>query len=301
MRTFIGFGQAQYIGQPQTQPIKLGNIQGQAVPLLFQWISYGASTAKPNINILVDVSRQPCVRLDQIRSVYIDNLGSNNPVYVNFPDTNYTVVAQPNSEGWYPAYTNAREFWVIGEGFFTGSIPQTFIIISNLPIQPSVNVEIAQSVELWKASPTISRGTTIYNSLYGTPALGDQMFASALLDLSVSNAVTGMWGTPYASGFIYITNLQIVLLTAHGSNAGETGALALESTGVGGILINPNFQAPEYPPSNAGEPIQNNLALVNLSGMQIKLDATQTWRLRVSTAVTGGLVQAYSSFTVNPT
>src|SRR5580704_7932466 len=107
MRSFIGFGQANYIGIPETQGIKLAGIKGVVIPLLFQWISYGASTAKPNINVLVNVNNQACIAMDQIRSVYIDNLGSDQPIYVNFPDTNYTIAAKPNSEGWYPAYTNA--------------------------------------------------------------------------------------------------------------------------------------------------------------------------------------------------
>ncbi|MDE2020114.1 MAG: hypothetical protein KGJ13_07250, partial [Patescibacteria group bacterium] len=119
-RNFAGFGQVQYIGTPYVVPIKLAGISGVVCPLRFDWFSYGASSLKPNINVLVNMDVQQCAKMDVIRSVYIDNLGSDNPIYVFFPDTGCTVSAKPNSEGWYPAYTNAKTVWVVGLGFVSG-------------------------------------------------------------------------------------------------------------------------------------------------------------------------------------
>lgn len=299
MRSFLGFGQVPYIGQPQAQSMKLAGIAGVGVPLLFQWISYGA-LSKTNINVLVDISQQPCVKLDQIRSVYIDNLGSNNPIYVNFPDTNYTVVAKPNSEGWYPAYTNKRQCWVIGEGFLAGDLPQTWIILSNIFLAPSVNVEIDQAKNLELASPSISRGTTIYNSALGSPALGDQFFASAIMSVVTAGAVANMWNSPYASGFLYVTSLAINLLNAiTAGSAGINGSIAIESSGAAGILIQPWYfvQGADFEVSS----VTGVQTILNLTDLQIKLDATQSWRVRVivGTALTG-FCQIFSTFTQVP-
>jgi hypothetical protein len=287
MRSFLGFGQSQYIGTPQAAGVKLGGIASVIVPLLLQWISYGASTTNTNVNVLVDLGSKPCDKLDQIRSLYIDNLGSNNPVYVYFPDSGYTVVAKPNSEGWYPVFTNQKTLWVIGEGFLSGDIPQTSIIVCNLFIPPQVNVEIDNAVALWKASPQITRGTTIYNSSLGIPALGDQFFASGQLNLNAGGSV-GLWNTPYADGFLYVTGLN---LNSFGTTGGSV-QVSIESTGVAGVLLAPTWYG--------GAPTAGVSQIVNLSGMQIKLDATQTWRMRLITNIAGGFAQLLSSFTKNP-
>lgn len=294
MRTFIGFGQVPYIGQPQAQAIKLGGIASVAVPLLFQWLSYGASTLVPNINVLVDLSTQPCVKLDQIRSVYIDNLGSDNPIYVFFPDTGYTIVAKPNSEGWYPAYTNARKIWIIGEGFLTGDIPQTWILLSNIFLPPSVNTEIDNAVALWKASPVITRGSTIFNSALGIPALGDQTQQYLLNVNSAANNTLPVFGSPFASGFITLTSISFSLRTAT-VNANLNADVVLESTGISGILYDWRFALVGGATFAPGV-----LPIYSQSGLQIKLDATQTWRLRNPVQLTNGEANVIASYTVGP-
>jgi hypothetical protein len=296
LRTFIGFGQSSYIGIPQSQAIKLSGIAGVAVPLLFQWISYGASTVVPNINVLVDMRTSNCKALDQIRSVYIDNLGSDCPMYVYFPDTAYTVAAKPNSEGWYPVMTNSKVMWVIGEGFFTGDIPQTLIHVSNIPFVPSVNAEIDNAVALWRASPLITRGTSIYSSNLGIPALGDQFFSSGLLDFPSLGDIQNLWNTPKLTGFLYITTLNVNCVFAFMGGNNQLGQIVIESTGVAGILLVPNFYAEK---STVASPSNQPLP-ITLTGIQLKLDATQTWRMRVAVPVDQGKVQAFSSFTYQP-
>lgn len=293
MRSFLGFGQKTYIGVPSAQAIKLGGIASQIVPLNFQWLAYGASTSVPNINVLVDLNGKVCSPLDQIRSIYIDNLGSDCPIYVYFPDSQTTIVAKPNSEGWYPAFTNARVFQVVGEGFLTGSIPQTLVVASNLYIPPSVNNEIDNAVTLYRASPLITRGNSIYNAGLGIPALGDQLFTSSLLDVTTVGATVPLWNTPYPSGFLYITNLAIYGIGISNGVA-NVGQLFIESTGVAGVLMFPDwFQKPDIP---AGY----SLEIARLTGLQTKLDATQTWRARITSNGDGGGIQIYSSFTQQP-
>jgi hypothetical protein len=294
MRSFLGFGQVPYIGTPNAQPIKLGGIAAQTVPLLFQWISYGAGLARPNINVLVSLETQPCVKLDQIRSVYIDNLASDSPIYIYFPDVGYAITAKPNSEGWYPVYSNSKTFWVVGEGFTAANIPQTWILISNIFMPPSVNVELDNAVALWKASPIITRGNTIFNTNFGTPALGDQFFASPAISVAVGNTA-GLWNTPYASGFLYLTSLVINGVQLFSSGGNSTGTFVVESTGIAGTLFSELYcLTPNTPPGVS--------PLLQLSGLQTKLDATQTWRIR-TTSLSGGTVsgqlQSLSSFTVS--
>ena len=294
MRSFIGFGQQGYIGQTFTQPVKLAGIATQVIPLLFNWISYGASTLVPNVNVLVSWDNAACRAMDQVRSIYIDNLGSSNPVYVYFPDTGYSVAAKANSEGWYPAFTNARQCWVIGEGFLTGSIPTTAIILSNVVLPPSVNVEIDQTIALWKASPVITRGTSIYNKAYGTPALGDQASQSSL-DMTVLNKTINLFNGPYSSGFITMTGLTINMI-ACAVNPAQVSGILIESTGVGGTLYSFSFEG--FP--TASSQYLGFFQLYNKSGLQILLDATQTWRARCISALAQGFAQICVEFTQGP-
>lgn len=295
MRSFSGITAVAYIGQPVAQSIKLAGIAGQGVALNINWLSYGGSTAKPDINVFVDLEQQACVRLDQIRSVYIDNLNSDIPIYVNFPDLGYTIVAKPNSEGWYPAYTNGRQLNIIAEGMLDGSIPQTLVIVSNIYIPPSVNIEVDQSIPLWRSSPTINRNAG-NNTAFAAPALGDQSVQYSGVVLAPGVLQNNVWATPRPSGFIYLTavefNLQAITSTGNG-----VLQILLQSTGLaGGLYVFP-FVLPV-----ASSPVIPVQTLMRQMAKNIKLDATQTWQLFAS-IVAGGIQAQYSlamDYTVNP-
>lgn len=294
MRSFLGFGQVPYIGAPTVSPVKFGSISGVTIPLQFNWIAYGVSTSVPNVNVLVEINSAVCAKLDQIRSVYIDNLGSNQPVYVYFPDSGTTIVCQPNAEGWFPAFTNARKFWVIAEGFLTGDVGSTVVALCNVPIFPGLNVELNQSVQLQKASPSITRGTSIYNSSFGVPALGDQIAAPGFLSLNTL-FTQNIWGTPYASGFVVVTSMYMNVVNP-GKNPAAFGIINIESTGAAGVLA-PIIYALNPPFLNNNPAVQN---ILDVKGVQLKLDATQTWRLRNTVAADQGGCSFLSSFTYFP-
>ena len=297
MRIFSGITQQAYQGTPGAQAIKLAGISGYAIPLLFPWLNYGASSLVQNINVNVDFDNKDCSKLDQVRSIYIDNLGSDNPIYVNFPDTNYTVVAKPNSEGWYPAYTNARKMLVIGEGFLTNDIPITFIIASNIFIAPSVNNEIDVAISSWKASAQITKGTTIYNQNFGPPALGDQLYEVPNLSIgAVATIIPNLWNTALSSGFIYLTALDVSLSGVTSAAANGSVLLQLVSTGVGGVFDDFFFQSGLA----AGASIADVIKLRDWSGVNLKLDATQQWQLKVISTTLTGKVSFASVFTTNP-
>lgn len=291
MRNFNAVPAFDYIGAPFYRPLNYGGIAGMGIPLAFNWISYGASTANPNICVKVSLkSQETAKRVPSIRSVYIDNMNSNTPIYVYFPDTQYAVVCKPNCSGWYKAYTGELAFWVIGLGFVTNDIPSTSIIVTNLEIENAIDVEIDSAVALWKASAAISRGNTIYNQDFGTPALGDQTvqytdFVTALNQI----LEVGLWTTPRPSGFIYLTHVDFSAFAPAALAASFT--FVVESLGISGILYTQGGQL--YPNAPA--------KFLNFSAMNIKLDATETWRMRV--IAFGGVSCTLTSsfnFTHNP-
>lgn len=291
MRSFAGYPFIPYIGQFFALPIRIGTLAGFTAPLLIRWGIYGAATAVPNIAVKCDLSvLNVATTLGAIRSCYIDNMASDVPVYVQFPSTGYTVVAQPNSAGWFPVYTGDLQVTVAGSGFITGDIPTTLILLTNIPIPASVDLEIQQSTQLWLASNTISRGNTIYNTNLGTPALGDQTIN--YFDTPGANVVfrNNLWGTPLSSGFIYLTHVDIKLVYVL---AAGTISWVLESTGIAGVLYNLQYS------SGTATPITATI-LGPIGNMGVKLDATQTWRLR--TTGLGGTVALGHTFvwTTNP-
>lgn len=281
-RSFIGFGQLKYIGVPFVRPITLEGRMGQVVPLMLNWLSYGASSNVPNINVAVDLSLNSVwVRLKQIRSIYIDNMGSDNPIYVYFPSTDYAVVAQPNSAGWFRAYSSDYRLEVIGEGFVTGDVPTTKILVANVDIAPAIDIEISQGIDLFRASATISRGTTIYNQNFGSPALGDQVTIPSV-DCSILGT-TANFGAFGSTGFVYLVGLFFDFTNMSGPFAN----VLFESTGIAGTLLNVGSKAQD--------------AFKAFAPIQWKIDATQTWRLRVTAASTTGLCRCSCSFTTSPT
>lgn len=292
-RSFLGILQQQYIGIPSISAIKFRGIAGISVPLLFNWLIYGASTSAPNKNVRVDLGgAQVATKLQNIRSVYIDNMGSDVPIYVNAPDTGYTIVAKPNSSGWYPIYTNGLLLEIIGQGFFTGNIPVTKILVTNLTIDPSIDDELSAAQTLWKASNTISRGNTIYNSNLGIPTLGDQT-VQPLLNIAVDGNVTDLFPVQ-ANGFYYVNSYFASVLGC--STAASTQVnLFVESTGISGVLF--SFVVILF----AGQIQALPVPLGHQNGLNLKIDATQQWRIRNSGAMSfAGLFSFICAFTFNP-
>lgn len=276
---------------------KLCGQQGLVCPISIDWTKYPASSAAPNQNIIVNLAGNGVTpTIPNIRSIFIDNTNSNVPLYVFFPDTGHSVTCAPNAEGWFPVYTNGLIAWVIGEGFVTGQIPVSLILFTNIFVQPFTNYELEQNVSLLKASPTITRGNILYNANFGAAALGDQLYSSAPLSATVG-ATIPLWGTPYAAGtFLYLTALSVRAMgVANNGIAGQGVSLFIESTGVAGVLINPLYYCPA-----GGVTVPGVVDVITLSGLQIKLDASQTWRARTGIPGDAGFYQVYSAFTQTP-
>lgn len=158
---------------------------GQAVTLNFAWVIYGASSFNPSINVRVDLSgANVSASLKKIRGIYIDNKNSNVPIYVYFPSTGYSVVAKPNSDGWFPVYTTDFVFWTIGEGFVSGAIPTTTILVTNLVNVPSINEEFGQAIALYRSNLEIIFGGGAALAFINVIPPGGQSYTSGTLVIS---------------------------------------------------------------------------------------------------------------------
>lgn len=294
-RNFIGVQKKPYIGAFPSLGIDLckpTNTAPQIVPLFIQWNTYQLASG-PDASVILNFAQSGPggVLLDRIVSVYIDNLGSDVPVFVYFPDTGYTIPAAAGSCNWYPAITNAKECEIIALGMTPGDLSTTRVFVSNVRFDTFSNSELDQAIALWRASPTISRGTTIYNTQYGIPALGDTTF-QANLNLVPGGNVTGVMNTPIAGySFIYITELYLNLISADGVGGPFSDTIFLESTGVSGILYQWPYVAPGAP--------EFNFNLYQGHGLQIKIAAGETWRLRHTTALGGAI--AFATLIINYT
>lgn len=274
-------------------PISLLNVAKVAprsILAQFNWVAdYGASTAKPNVNVLVSMQGgQAQLPIDAIRSVKIDNLGNPCPVYVYFLDTKDTIVAPPNTLVWEPVVTNSQIANVILEGATDGTVGNTNVYFCNVVVPPFVNAEIAQAVALWKASATVSRGGNILNTNYGTPALCDQSLETSIF--LNGPAVPIAW--PLATGFVYINVMQAVFL-----NTGGVAAPALFD-----VRIAPGLGAtPIWHWVFLGGGV-TQIQFPFIGGMNLKIDASLTWLLFNAGPETGDAnFRVEFGFTVNPT
>jgi hypothetical protein len=299
---FTGIRAFPFRGATYRLPVKLpagvaypsNRVPPSVCPVTIDWNVYWQLSGNAN-NVAVELNLQAASVqasiLDRIASVKIDNTGSPNSVYVQFPDTGDVINCPPNCSVTYPCLTNLLSPTIIALGLTPGFIPTTRIFFYNINLPPSVDYEVNQTVELWKASPTITRGSTILNTNYGTPALGDQFFASSILDVG-SFSTAPLWNTPYASGFLYITAIFLNVIGVQETTGQRNVVINIESTGVAGVLAQP--QSAFF---NGNTQL---VQLLNMPSMQLKLDATQTWRMRVVAGVDHGGAQLFSSFTQSP-
>lgn len=200
--SLAGFPTSAYIGAPYSQPMQIAGKAGRAVPLTFNWLAYGASSINQNVVVAVQLAagnpNSPSPFFDLIRSVYIDNTGSPDAVYVQFPDTNFTVVAQPNSIGWYPVFTNSFNLLVAVFGITNSNIPQCTIYVTNVKVDAFTDVAIAEVTPQYLASPTLGGGSSIFSIV---PVMNGQDYNNGNLNISggggnggAAHGILDQWG-----------------------------------------------------------------------------------------------------------
>jgi hypothetical protein len=256
------------------------------------------SGSAANVGVFLNLVSQQSLNqppLDDIKSVYVDNTGSSIPIYLVFPSTGFVVSIAPNTSDWYPVYTIDYSVQVYALGLTTNNIPKTGIWFANILMQPYSDPEISQTQDLWLASHLITRGTTIFNTNFGIPALGDQIVSGGL-SITANGTVTIYGGFGPDAAFIYMTQMQLAVQNANIGGANAAVQLIFESTGIAGIFIQYEFDMV------AGQTTVANEILFDLHG-NYKIDGTQTWRLRVNKlfgTFTAGNCTLYISTTTNP-
>lgn len=114
-------------------------------------------------------------------------------------------------------------------------------------------------------TPTVGSVVIATNSNYAPKALGDQptCYTDAINAIGVFQ--NNVFNTPYNSGYIYLTNIHV----GQQSNNAIATTWQLE-TSLGQILY--DFQGAASP-----------MVLLSMSGMNLRLPATLTWRLNMTT------------------
>jgi hypothetical protein len=242
-----------YAGNFYSIPMKLAK-RGLMVPTQYDWFAYGilagAATdsfvANVAVQIDLQVSRNVSDQMNAIRSVFIDNTGNPNPIYVYFPDTQATVQGKPYGAGWFPAFTNGFKAIVAASGLNAETAQNTNVYFSNVNAPPYSDAATDVVVAQYLSSPALGGGATLdeveidtsgtwYNA--GTMSItgggGGGANVSGTLDIygrfvgtNVNAAGGGFTGTPIVA-----------------ATAGQTPPAAFNSAATYGYQIPGNFVA----------------------------------------------------------
>lgn len=277
-RSFLGIPtfnlQVPIIGKPLLLA-KKSSYPPTVVPITIDWNTIAAmAPGTPNVGVsfnLLTSAVKP--QIDIIQSVYIDNTASPIPIYIHFPSTGMTISVAPATADWFPAVTEDLVVQVFAEGLVAGQIPTTQIMFTNVLVNPYSDPELNFAISQGLASPSVTRGTGILNTNFGVPALGDQTINFAD-KFGVATGGVGtvlhdhLWGTPFPSGFIYLTHIDVSSI----GNSAHLFEWTIDSVTAGGTVL--------YTFKNQEDPFGFETD-VRLSSMNIKLSATLNWQMRV--------------------
>jgi hypothetical protein len=205
-----------------------------------------------------------------------------------------TISVAPATSDWFPAVTQDLLVQVFAEGLVVGQIPTTQIMFTNVLVNPYSDPELNFAIGQALASPSIARGSNIFNTNFGIPALGDQTinYVDTIINTNAVGLVLhdNLWGTPKA-GFIYLTHIDVSSI----GNSALRVAWTIDSLTSGGTQL---YQFEDE--VNPNDYITN----VRLSAMNVKLDATKTWQMRLAANAlgAGNLTKIFTTFvwTDNP-
>lgn len=252
------------------------------VPITIDWtkiqaLAGGATDVGCTFNLLTGAVKS---QIDIIQSIFVDNTASAIPIYVHFPSTGMTVSVAPATSDWSPVITEDLLVQVFAPGLVTGQIPTTQIFFTNVLVNPFTDPELNFAISQGLASPAISRGANIFNTNFGIAALGDQTINFVdTIDVSTPAAHVlhdNLFDSPQA-GFIYVTHVDVSSINTSAARV----QWAIDSLASGGTTLY-TFD------SNHIQPNQYSTHM-RLSSMNIKLDATKTWRLIVKSNNLAGI------------
>ena len=296
-KSFAGFPTVPYIGAaygiPSSQ-CRPSAVPPGLAPFYIDWNNYNASSTNNKIAVAINIlTGRNTPPIDVIQSVFIDNNDSLVPIYVYFPDTQFVASMPPNSSGWIRVLTNGLTAMICGDGFATGQIPKTYVMFSNVNMASFIDPQIQAVNPLYKASPAISRGNNIFTTGLGIPALGDQI---KTISLSASSLVPIIFLPIQTDGFYYINSMSVSQSNVLRNGAGTTTVdYQLYSTGASGVIFDAYYAA--------GNNTVNFAILYQQSGLQVKLDATEQFYVRIvpGTEVALGTISNIFTYTYSKT
>jgi len=262
------------------------------VAIAIDWLVVWTQLLQPGtagVHVNLSGTTPNAATLDKIRSIKIDNTFSVSSIYVVFPDTDDVITCPPQTVVTMPVNTNAQKAIVYAQGLQQGYLPYTRIYFFNVAQPPSVDPAIQQVFPQYKGSPTIQRNATeILTPGYGSPALGDQTVTYNFGNVIIPQIlVPALFLTP-STGFIYLTHVDYAVYGEFSALGIGSGELYVESTGASGTLnyfgLGSNRVANG---TGGGFPDYTRNTLLRLSGMNLKLDATETWQIRVANFLGG--------------
>jgi hypothetical protein len=276
-RNFLGIPsfplQFQVVGKPLLLA-KKSSYPPTVVPITIDWAPvFALSGNSPNVgqtfNLLTSAVKP---QIDIIQSVYIDNTNSPIPIYVHFPSTGMTISVAPATADWFPAVTEDLQVQVFALGLVVGQIPVTQIMFTNVLINPYSDPELNFAIQQGLASAAITRGNNIFNTNFGIPALGDQTinYEDKITDTTGPAGFVihdHLWNTA-TTGFIYLTHVDISSI----GNGAEAVTWTIDDVTAGGSVL--------YTFTNRDDPF-DVFTHVRLSAMNVKLDATKNWQMRL--------------------
>lgn len=304
-RNFLPVPFAPYKGQFSGRPFNYYGKKGTIVLADIQWGTYQFAGLAPgdlnpdvSVQISLNAAAAQIVSINwTIQSVYIDNEGVDFPVYVYFPDTQFTVSAPPNSSGWYQVFSNARQGWVTALGVTNSSAGQrTKVFFTDIQMTPFLDVEIPSALQLWLGSTTIQRTNTTQPGL-GTPALGDQKITQSLgLIAAATNFTIPAFGPFAAPSFLYLTQIQVSITGFLNDGAPGVGQHILSNDITGNVQVIDATGG-----SNDGTKLGNPAVIFDMHG-QLRFPAQANWIVRNfgGLHILGGFLIWTFVFTINP-
>lgn len=275
-RSFLGLPFANYRGQIAQLPNTLCPGSTNA-GIVIDWANYGVGTSIPAFAVNLDLTISlgtPGPVIPKIRSVYIDNYGSNSPVYVFFPDTGFTVAAQANDACWFPVITNNLKAQIVGLNFIAGTQPKTRVFFTDAFVPPYSDLESELTFPQFLGSALIQRNSQVTPG-FGSPALGDQA-VSATLTATAAGFNVMLPAVP-AGGFYYLTHLKCWLVGGTVGAGTATHNVVFQGVGGGNIIASAAVAIPNGFVTN-GE-------IFHQQG-NIRLDATVGYEFRMTVVTT---------------
>lgn len=288
------YPQVPYRRTPVGWPVKLfqpSNMRPTSVQLLFDWSIYFAQVSavlgsdQANLAVAVDVNQNGSSQgavLDKIVTCKIDNSNSLISVLVYFPDSGDVIACPPQTIATFPCNTNGSACKIIAQGLTANFLPQTTVTFYNYFVPPSSEPQIQIDYPQWAGTPNIQRGSLVTPG-FASPALGDQI-KQWTLDLATPGAVTPVLDSPQPSGVFILTTVFFGLVVTSGNGGNAALTFLMESTGASGTLFSFPYVVNVIPNTQVG-----TIPIYQMSGLQTRLNATETWRLRNVNNVQSGV------------